>query len=52
MYTHYTMNPIVLQDLYCTFSTCLKQRNLFYGQFLYIDGTKIEENANNKYTFV
>ncbi|WP_212883143.1 transposase, partial [Tetragenococcus halophilus] len=41
----------VLQDLYCTFSTRLKQEKLIEGQAVYIDGTKVEANAN-KYTFV
>ncbi|MCC5889023.1 MAG: IS1182 family transposase [Alkalibacterium sp.] len=41
----------IIRELYCTFSIRLKQEKLIEGQSLFIDGTKIEANAN-KYTFV
>ncbi|GEQ33623.1 hypothetical protein B795N_15050 [Marinilactibacillus psychrotolerans] len=40
-----------MQDLYCTFSLRLKQEKLIEGKALFINGTKLEANAN-KYTFV
>lgn len=41
----------ILKDLYCTFTSRLKKEKLISGKAIYIDGTKIEADAN-KYTFV
>ncbi|MFO8069638.1 MAG: IS1182 family transposase [Alkalibacterium sp.] len=41
----------IIRDLYVSFSARLKKEKLIEGKALFIDGTKLEANAN-KYTFV
>ncbi|WP_413481945.1 transposase, partial [Mammaliicoccus vitulinus] len=50
----FRVNPIIdrlLQSLFINFRTQLIEQNLIDEESIYIDGTKIEANAN-KYTFV
>ncbi len=45
------LNKEVLEDLHCQFMKKLKEKGLLTLESIFIDGTKIEANAN-KYTFV